>query len=57
MTLYRYLCTECDTVNYISWIINASAPCCSECGQDDRRKYRFEGYLVGDFSIETKEEE
>jgi hypothetical protein len=54
MTLYKYLCTDCDTINYISWMIQACAPCCSECGQDDRRKYRFEGFFVGDHSVETE---
>jgi Zn ribbon nucleic-acid-binding protein len=43
MILYKYLCTNCDTLNHIHWAIEKDyeAPFCCECGQYKRTKYKF----------------
>ena len=43
MTLYQYLCTHCDTMNYIHWEVEEDyqTPHCCECGQYDVEEYKF----------------
>lgn len=54
MTLYKFLCLDCETLNHIHWDfrlgIEYGAPCCCECGQEERDRYEFKG------SIEIEEE-
>jgi hypothetical protein len=38
--IYVYLCTHCDTLNYIHWCITEfNEPYCCECGERDGYKF------------------
>lgn len=54
MILYRFVCWDCETLNHIHWDFRLrneyGAPCCCECGQEEKNRYEFKG------SFEIEEE-